>query len=97
MSELWMMCLVVCPLVFLAGFVDSVAGGGGLATHEGCDPEFREAMTEIAKQVWESEEFSGWVESALLNNFQKYGDEAVDFYATAREKAMDAYALLLEG
>jgi len=23
-------CLVVCPLVFLAGFVDSVAGGGGL-------------------------------------------------------------------
>ncbi len=24
------MCLVVCPLVFLAGFVDSVAGGGGL-------------------------------------------------------------------
>ena len=74
-----------------------LAGGGGLATHEGCDPEFREAMTEIAKQVWESEEFSGWVESALLNNFQKYGDEAVDFFATAREKAMDAYALLLEG
>ncbi len=24
------MCIVVCPLVFLAGFVDSVAGGGGL-------------------------------------------------------------------
>ena len=24
------MCLVVCPLLFLAGFVDSVAGGGGL-------------------------------------------------------------------
>ena len=23
-------CLIVCPLVFLAGFVDSVAGGGGL-------------------------------------------------------------------
>lgn len=22
--------LVVCPLVFLAGFVDSIAGGGGL-------------------------------------------------------------------
>lgn len=22
--------LIVCPLVFLAGFVDSVAGGGGL-------------------------------------------------------------------
>lgn len=24
------MCLIVCPLVFLAGFVDSIAGGGGL-------------------------------------------------------------------
>ena len=24
------MCLIVCPLLFLAGFVDSVAGGGGL-------------------------------------------------------------------
>lgn len=30
MNELIKMCLVVCPLVFLAGFVDSVAGGGGL-------------------------------------------------------------------
>lgn len=30
MEELLRMCLVVCPLVFLAGFVDSVAGGGGL-------------------------------------------------------------------
>ena len=30
MEELFRMCLVLCPLVFLAGFVDSVAGGGGL-------------------------------------------------------------------
>lgn len=30
MDEFLRMCLVVCPLVFLAGFVDSVAGGGGL-------------------------------------------------------------------
>lgn len=26
------MCLIVCPLIFLGGFVDSVAGGGGLIT-----------------------------------------------------------------
>lgn len=26
----WIQFLIVCPLVFLAGFVDSVAGGGGL-------------------------------------------------------------------
>jgi len=30
MSEIWKMLPIVCPLVFLAGFVDSVAGGGGL-------------------------------------------------------------------
>ncbi|MBQ4506514.1 MAG: TSUP family transporter [Firmicutes bacterium] len=30
MSEFLKTCLIVCPLVFLAGFVDSVAGGGGI-------------------------------------------------------------------
>lgn len=30
MSELMRMCLVICPLIFLGSFVDSVAGGGGL-------------------------------------------------------------------
>ena len=30
MSELLNKLIVICPLVFLAGFVDSVAGGGGL-------------------------------------------------------------------
>lgn len=30
MELTWQMLLIVCPLTFLAGFVDSVAGGGGL-------------------------------------------------------------------
>lgn len=30
MELTWQMYLIVCPLIFLAGFVDSVAGGGGL-------------------------------------------------------------------
>ena len=30
MEITWQMYLIVCPLAFLAGFVDSVAGGGGL-------------------------------------------------------------------
>lgn len=30
MDSLLTTCLIVCPLVFLAGFVDSVAGGGGI-------------------------------------------------------------------
>ena len=32
MSQQLLLCLVVCPLLFLGGFVDSVAGGGGLIT-----------------------------------------------------------------
>lgn len=30
MSEILHICLIACPLVFIAGFVDSVAGGGGI-------------------------------------------------------------------
>lgn len=30
--EYWQMCLIVCPLIFLGSFVDSVAGGGGIIT-----------------------------------------------------------------
>lgn len=31
-SVTWVTYLIVCPLVFLGGFVDSIAGGGGLIT-----------------------------------------------------------------
>ena len=30
MNETFNILLVVCPLVFVAGFIDSAAGGGGL-------------------------------------------------------------------
>lgn len=30
MDLTWQMLAIVCPLVFLAGFIDSIAGGGGL-------------------------------------------------------------------
>ena len=32
MPELLKLCIIVCPLVFLGAFVDSIAGGGGLIT-----------------------------------------------------------------
>lgn len=32
MPEFLQLCLIVCPLIFLGSFVDSVAGGGGLIT-----------------------------------------------------------------
>lgn len=35
MDELLRMCLIVCPFIFVAGFVDSVAGGGGVISITG--------------------------------------------------------------
>ena len=32
MDLTWKSFLIVCPLVFLGGFVDAIAGGGGLIT-----------------------------------------------------------------
>ena len=32
MPEFLQLCLIVCPLIFLGAFVDSIAGGGGLIT-----------------------------------------------------------------
>lgn len=32
MEDFLMQCLIVCPLVFLGSFVDSIAGGGGIIT-----------------------------------------------------------------
>ena len=32
MSEFLKTCLIVCPLIFLGSFVDSIAGGGGIIT-----------------------------------------------------------------
>lgn len=77
-------------------YSDSILpAGGGLATHDGCDPAFRDAMIEISKLVWADEDFSGWIDSVLLNNFQVYGDEAVAHYKEARAKGLAAYDLLL--
>ena len=74
--------------------------GGGLATHKGCDESFRNDMIEIAKQVWASEDYAGWIvsDAVLLNNFQLYGDECVDFYVNnARVKGLAAYDILVGG
>ena len=71
--------------------------GGGLATHAGCDEGFREDMTEIAKLVWADAGFAEWIvsDAVLLNHFELYGDECIEFYANARKMGLEAYALLL--
>lgn len=71
--------------------------GGGLATHAGCDESFREDMIEIAKLVWADAGYAEWIvsDAVLLNHFEVYGDECIDFFASARAKGLEAYALLL--
>ncbi len=68
--------------------------GGTLATHTGADEDFRADMTEIMQNVWEEEEFNGWIESVMLNRFELYGADATDFINEACEKSLAAYATL---
>ena len=65
--------------------------GGTLAVHTGCDEKFQKDMEDIMKKVWESEDYYGWIDSVLLNNFQLYGKDAQDFIDSACEKALAAY------
>ncbi len=65
--------------------------GGTLAVHKGADEKFYSDMTDIMKKVWENEEYYGWIESVMLNNFQVYGDDAQKFMDEACEKSLTAY------
>ncbi len=65
--------------------------GGTLAVHTGADAQFQSDMEDIMKKVWENEEYYGWIESVMLNNFQLYGADAQAFMDEACEKALKAY------
>jgi len=69
-------------------------GGGSLASHVGGDADFQAAMIQIIKDVWATEDFAGWIAGYGLNQFEIYGDDAVDFYNAACEKSINAYKLL---
>ncbi|MCR4999790.1 MAG: hypothetical protein K6A05_08140 [Lachnospiraceae bacterium] len=68
--------------------------GGTLAVHAGADDAFYQDMTDIMKKVWADEEYYGWIESVMLNNFQLYGDDAQKFMDDACEKSLAAYGNL---
>jgi len=72
--------------------------GGGLATHDGCDEAFRNDMIEIARMVWADEAYAGWITSdaVLLNRFELFGDDSVEFFnSVARVKGLAAYDILV--
>lgn len=68
--------------------------GGTLAVHVGASQGFIDDMTTLMHDVWNEEEFNGWIASVMLNRFELYGQDAMDFIDAACEKAIAAYGNL---
>lgn len=68
--------------------------GGFIAGRTGTDAAWADKVAEISKAVWNSPEYSDWIESIGLNRFELYGDDAVNYLDTAIVKAINAYKLL---
>ncbi len=68
--------------------------GGFIATRTGASQEWIDEVTEISKKVWADEEFTGWIESIMLNVVDQYNEEAIEILNQSCEKAKDAYKLL---
>ena len=66
--------------------------GGTLACRTGAPQEFIDEMIQLIKDVWNSENYHGWIESVMLNRFELYGDEAQAHYDAACEKSKAAFA-----
>ncbi len=83
----------------LAAYGDNFEGsilmaGGMLGVHKGCDEGFYNDLLELSQKVWADEDYYGWIDSVLLNNFQVYGDEAQAILDDARAKSIAAYELM---
>lgn len=65
--------------------------GGTLAVHTGADQAFIDDMTEIMKNVWNAEEYNGWIAEVMLNRFEVYGADAAAHIDEACNTALTAY------
>lgn len=68
--------------------------GGFIASRTGADQAWIDQVVEISKAVWNDPEYSDWISEILLNRFEVYDQDAVEFSKTAREKAMTAFETL---
>ncbi|WP_191018010.1 tripartite tricarboxylate transporter substrate-binding protein [Treponema zioleckii] len=71
-----------------------LAAGGFIATHTGAKQAWIDTVAKISKDVWASPEYSDWINSILLNNFQVYDKDASKYLEAASKKAVAAYAKL---
>ena len=70
-------------------------GGGTIAAHTGADQAFIDEITQITKDVWADEEFSGWIATSLLNHLELYGADAQKFTDDGCAKAKAACGVLV--
>lgn len=68
--------------------------GGTLAVHTGADQSFIDDMTTLMHDVWNEEDYNGWIAEIMLNRFELYGQDAADFIDEACGKAIAAYGNL---
>ncbi len=71
-----------------------LAAGGSLAVRKGASKEWEDAMIQVAKDVWASDEYSEFISSILLNKYEVYGEEDVQHYEDACKKAVEAFKQL---
>ena len=68
-----------------------LAAGGYIATRKGADQAWCDAMIQVAKDVWASDEYSDFIASILLNKYECYGEDATKHLEEVCEKAVKAF------
>lgn len=68
--------------------------GGALAVRKGCPQEWQDAMIQVAKDVWATDDYKNFIASVLLNDTEIYGDDCVKHYDDACKTAIEAFKIL---
>lgn len=71
-----------------------LSAGGFIATRTGASDKWCNAMEQVAKDVWASEDYSSFITSIMLNKVEIYGDEAAAHLEEACTKAVKAFETL---
>lgn len=68
--------------------------GGSLATRKGASQEWQDAVVQVAKDVWATDEYKDFIASIMLNDTEIYGQDDVQHYEDACKAALEAFKLL---
>ncbi len=68
--------------------------GGSIATRKGASQEWQDAVVQVAKDVWATDEYKDFIASILLNDTEIYGQDDVQHYEDACSAAVEAFKLL---